>query len=143
MISLAEVMQMPEKQEEIVRNIENDAALSRAHASHMHLNKHGGIDIYSAPFLPVTDERYEIPSKDLVSSVVGLLESRGYTKTDISLNLGITTNKNRTLLYWITESRATEIPYCAWRMLCVLAGLSSQTMLVDDESKERILAAAK
>ncbi len=101
----------------------------RKHVTYMHMIESDSVNVFSPCFLSKTDPNYEHPSKEVVSAVVDLIVSRGYTKADISRELGITTERNRTLNYWITESRDTQIPYSAWIHLCLLAGLMLPTML--------------
>ncbi|MET2951744.1 hypothetical protein ABXV18_27060 [Vibrio owensii] len=132
MIPLVSVMGDIGRQQAIADNIERTIERARIHATYMYLYEHNGIDILSPPFLPITDPNYQPPSKELLQKVVDLLEGEGVTKTDISRNLGVTTDKNRTLLYWLAENKTTVIPYSAWRQLTNLAGLTLTTALVND-----------
>lgn len=118
-----------EYQKKINESIEAKGEELRKHNIYMHMMESESVNVFSRCFLSKTDPNFEHPSKAVVSAVVDLIISRGYTKADISRELGITTERNRTLNYWITESRDTHIPYSAWVHLCSLAGLTVVTML--------------
>lgn len=125
-----------EYQERINDNIESGIEQARKHVIHMNMVESDSINVFSRCFLPRTDPNYEHPSKSVVSAVVDLILESGYSKADISKELGITTDRNRTLNYWITESRDTQIPYSAWVHLCSLAGLMLVTKLPPKKNKQ-------
>ncbi|CAH6912793.1 conserved hypothetical protein [Vibrio chagasii] len=120
-----------EYQKKISDSIESKIEEARKHIISMHMTEACGVDVFSNCFLPKTHPDFEPPSKAIVSCVVDLIVSRGYSKTDISKELGITTDRNRTLNYWISDSRDTQIPYSAWLHMCSLAGLMLPLMLTD------------
>jgi len=89
--------------------------------------------------LLVTDSKYIKPTKPQVKSVVDLLISRGMTKADISICLDINPSGARALNYWLNTNSDRVIPYCAWRMLLSLAGLSITTMITHEDVKSRLM----
>ncbi len=118
-----------EEQKERVNKLELLTKQCEAHAVNMYLSDHNGIDINNPSLLPITNPDYVPPTKAQVAAVVDLLISKGMARTDISKMLGISPTGNRTLNYWVTDSRDTQIPYCAWRQLTTLAGLTMVTMV--------------
>jgi len=116
-------------QDSIESSIESSNTRTFEHILEMHFMKSDTINIFSNCFLSKSNANYEPPTKAQVQSVVDLIISRGYSKREISRELGITTDNNRTLNYWVTESRNTNIPHSAWVHLTILAGLSLPTYL--------------
>lgn len=105
-----------------------------------------GCDLLNADsecLLPIIDPNYISPTKKQLECVVHYLANQGIQKTEISSHLGITTNGNRTLNYWLAEGRDQHIPYTAWRLLLSLAGLSIDLMILSERTQKIIDAKAK
>lgn len=67
----------------------------------------------------------------------------GLTKNDISNRLGLSSNGNRTLNYWLAESRDQRIPYTASRLLLSLAGLSIDLIVLSEKAEKIVEMKAK
>ncbi|MCX8941251.1 hypothetical protein [Vibrio parahaemolyticus] len=115
--------------ERVLGSIDELENKAKNHVKMMHFYESDSINVFSNCFLPRTHPDYEHPSSEIVSAVVDLIVSRGYTATDISRELGVTTDRNRTLKYWCSPTSDRKIPYAAWVYLCAMAGLMLPTML--------------
>ncbi|SMY38207.1 hypothetical protein [Photobacterium andalusiense] len=94
--------------------------------------------------LSITDNNYIAPTKQQVQCVVNyLVETLGVSKTEISIQLGVTAKGNRTLNSWLGSSRDQQIPYTAWRKLLSLAGLSIDLMVLSERTQLILAKEAK
>jgi hypothetical protein len=101
----------------------------KAHLSDYLYSDHGGIDITLNCYLPPESDDFELPPVCEVKKVVEHLLSLGYSKQKISKFLGIQTDGNRTLNYWLSENSTRNINKSNWILLCQLSGLQFVTAL--------------
>ncbi|CAK1758883.1 hypothetical protein L8R85_02210 [Vibrio splendidus] len=109
------------------------------HLGYMAYGQHG-LSMKEPSMLAPEHPDFELPSKEMVRDVVGLLKSRGYTLGELSDFMGFIKSpsggSNRTLSRWMSEdypAKAINIP--AWLMLRSLAGLPIVTMLPEKGKK--------
>lgn len=142
-ISLEQHFADLDKQRETLDKIDYLNVYADAHIKQMFLV---GCDVLNADsecLLPITDPNYIHPTKAQLQCVVRYMIGKGVDKSEISKNLGLSTNGNRTLNYWLADSRDQTIPYTAWRLLLSLAGLSIDLMLLSERAEKIITEKAE
>lgn len=122
-------------QERMVKFIEKSKTEANSHIMFKVFGKANGIDKELPCFLQPQDPNFELPSKEVLNEVVNLILKRGYTKADICAFLGMSSERNRTLNYWLKETSEKQISKSHWFCLSQLAGLTFITMLHDREPK--------
>ena len=131
-----------DKQRHTLDKIELLSAHANAQIKQMFLIGSDIINADSGCLLQITDEGYIPPTKVQLQCVIHYMISKGIDKSEISKSLGLSTNGNRTLNYWLAESRDQNIPYTAWRLLLSLAGLSIDLMILSERTKKIIIERA-
>ncbi len=114
-----------------------------SHVKNMHLVGCSILNPESPCLLNIIDDGYVPPTKLQLQRVIFYLNKMGLTKNDISNRLGLSSNGNRTLNYWLAESRDQRIPYTAWRLLLSLAGLSIDLIVLSEKAEKIVEMKAK
>ena len=140
MITLDSMLNDCEKYERIHAKLDELTKLAKAHIKHLMLFSCDELNIDSPCLLLADDPNYVPPTKHQVQLVVDfLMQEKGLTKTDIALKLNISPKYNRTINYWLAESRKECIPFGAWRLMLTMAGLSIDLMYFSESVKNKVL----
>ncbi|MFA0159235.1 hypothetical protein [Vibrio sp. 10N.261.46.A3] len=122
----------------MVKFIEKSKTEANSHIMFKVFGKANGIDKELPCFLQPQDPNFELPSKEVLNEVVNLILKRGYTKADIGAFLGMSSERNRTLNYWLKETSEKQISKSHWLCLSQLAGLTFITMLHAENRNETL-----
>ena len=112
--------------------VEQSEKLDSDFSSHKHSMiycDHGKINTKLNCYLSPTNPAFVLPSKEQLRLVVDHILSLNYSKQEISRFLGISSDGNRTLNYWLSDNDKKQINKSNWVLLTQLAGLTLVTAL--------------